>query len=206
MKTVGKLRHEIYESKLNEQKFDISGTNGLKSAKDLSKKLSNIQKSIRPIFKQDSVYDSSKQKIKQRGRNFNKVKVPKKIESNLPFHLRPKYRDPDDENGATVQIKAANRKIKNLRISQFQSKEEKEMKSMVNVISDIVDTHTQRKKNARRRKRQQKRKLKKKSDIEFRQKKRQRIKDHIFGKDNKNSMFEATRGNKFHKEWRMHKK
>ena len=206
MKTVGKLRHEMYESKLNEQKFDITGANGVSNARSLTKNLQNIQKSIRPIFKQDSVYDSNKQKVKQHGRNFNKLKVPKKIESNLPFHLRPKYRDPNDDDSTQIEIKASNKKVRNLQIQNFQSKEEREMNSMVSAISNIVANHTEREMETKRRKRKQKRKLEKKRDTEFRQKKRQRIKDHIFNKDNKNSQFEATRGNKFHKEWRMNKK
>jgi len=148
------------------------------------------------VFKKDSVYNKADDIKRNRLRKFNKLVVPKKLENSLPFRLRPKY-DRD----------VRSKKEKHLESQKYVTKEEKVAQKLISNISLIATNHNERETEAKRKKRKRKNAFKKEKVQRDRMRKRQKIQHHLqTGGEEGESQFEAKRGNKFHKEWRLHKK
>ncbi len=140
-------------------------------------------------FKSDSIYRfSGRKKI----RSFNSLKISENLSKNLPYHLRPKLHPRKRMKGDNASI-------------HFANKEERRLQDMVTSLSHIAKNHLEREKETKRTRRGKKRKLKLNKEKGQRLAKRRRIQRHMTGHDKKND-FEATRGNKFHKEWRLNKR
>ena len=149
------------------------------------------------IFKSDSIYNKNDDIKRNPFKKFNKLNVPKKLENNLPFRLRPKY----DRDLRT-------KKEKHLEKQNYAPKEEKKLQKFVSSLSMIAANHNERETEFKRKQRKRKRAFKKDKLQQERLKKRQKIRKKLSssGGDDVGLQFEATRGNKFHKEWRLQKK
>lgn len=147
-------------------------------------------------FKRDSIYNKFDDLKRNPLKRFNKLNVPKKLENNLPFRLRPKY-DRD----------LRNKKEKHLEKQNYVTKDEKKIQKFVSSLSLIAANHNERQREQKRKIRKRKRKFQSEKLQQERLKKRQRIKKKLSkNQGDEISQFEASRGNMFYKEWRLQKK
>lgn len=145
-------------------------------------------------FKRDSVYNKEDDLRRKPIRKFNKLVVSKKLESTLPFRLRTKqHRD------------MRTRKEKHLEAQRYVTKEEKVAQKFISNLALIAVNHNERESEVKRKKRKRKVAFQKERAQKDRLRKRQKIRVKLSGQE-ETSQWEASRGNKFHKEWRLHKK
>ncbi|ETO25329.1 BMS1-like ribosome biogenesis protein [Reticulomyxa filosa] len=111
-------------------------------------------------------------------RLFNTLKIPTSIQKQLPFNMRQKFRDPKSSERIPMQ---------------YPDKETKEAQKLVHSLSEIVANRSEQ------------RSKKKEEDEKARKRRRVQIRERLRG-HKKSNAFEATRGDQFHKEWRLQKK
>jgi len=156
---------------------------------DIQYSSNNSKVNVRPTFKEDSVYKNhGRKKI----RLFNNLKVPKTIQKQLPFNMRTKL-----QSKPTVPV---GKKIP----LRYPDKNQKECQNLVRSISEIVASHSEKEREAKRKDRKRKRSKKKDEDTQANKRRRIKIRERLRGHE-KTNRFEATRGNQFHKEWRLQK-
>lgn len=159
----------------------------------------------RPKFKSDSLYNRKNHRIvdgmSNNGRpiirKFNKLFVPKKLEKNLPFRIRPK---------TNREMVFQTKKEKHMNAQNYVTGEERIISKFISNLSEIAANQNERQAEMKHKKRVRKRKFVRERKIEERLRKRQKIRKKMRDKSNYDgSRFEAVRGNKFHKEWRLQK-
>mmetsp|Transcript_104776 Transcript_104776/g.127964 ORF Transcript_104776/g.127964 Transcript_104776/m.127964 type:complete len:676 (-) Transcript_104776:33-2060(-) len=170
MRTVGEMRNEMRLNNINDN--------------DNNKK----------TFKEDSIYQRHNDNLYRKAKRFNPLVVPLKLQKELPYQLRPKYKR-EIESDESKKIKPF----------VYKTAKDKMIEKFVNDIAFIASNHNSNMQQQKLKKRKRKRKRAKEFKMENNAKKRKRQKAVLTGK-NKTDSWEATRGNKFHKEWRLHKK